>query len=57
VVVLTDGYTPWPDRPPPRIRVIVGLLVEGGFPPAWSPPDWARVVVIDEPAFCETARP
>jgi VWA-like domain (DUF2201)/Putative metallopeptidase domain len=54
VIVLTDGYTPWPDRPPSGIRVIVGLLVEGGSsgsgvsPPGWSPPAWARTVVIDD---------
>lgn len=26
VVVLTDGFTPWPDTPPRGLRVIVGLL-------------------------------
>jgi len=46
VVVLTDGYTPWPDRPPPA-RVVVGVLQPDGHPhPAWMPPDWARTVVI-----------
>lgn len=50
VIVLTDGYTPWPQRPPVGIRVIVGLLAQRGSPPAWSAPDWARTVVIDEPA-------
>jgi predicted metal-dependent peptidase len=48
VIVLTDGYTPWPERPPRGLRVIVGLLVEGGSPPAWAAPDWARTVVIEE---------
>jgi len=28
VIVLTDGYTPWPDRPPSGIRIVVGLLAE-----------------------------
>jgi hypothetical protein len=46
--VLTDGYTPWPDQPPPGIRVIVGLLTEGIRPPGWDPPDWARTVVIED---------
>jgi predicted metal-dependent peptidase len=46
IVVLTDGYTPWPERPPAGIRVVVGLLAEGG--PAWWPPPWARTVVIDD---------
>jgi predicted metal-dependent peptidase len=48
VVVLTDGYTPWPDQPPPGIRVIVGLLTEGMRPPGWAPPEWARTVVIED---------
>ena len=46
IVVLTDGYTPWPERPPSGIRVVVGLLAEGG--PTWWPPPWARTVVIDD---------
>jgi hypothetical protein len=50
VIVLTDGYTPWPERPPAGVRVIVGMLAEGGSPPAWSVPAWARTVVIEEPA-------
>jgi predicted metal-dependent peptidase len=48
VIVLTDGYTPWPDRPPPGVRVIVGLLTEGFRPRGWLPPDWARTVVIED---------
>jgi hypothetical protein len=48
VIVLTDGFTPWPEEPPHGIRVIVGLLTEGPRARAWSPPDWARTVVIDE---------
>jgi predicted metal-dependent peptidase len=48
IIVLTDGYTPWPDDPPPGIRVIVGLLDQAGEPhqPS-SPPGWARTVIID----------
>ncbi|MER5534727.1 vWA domain-containing protein [Streptomyces mirabilis] len=54
VVVLTDGQTPWPDRPP--CRTVVGLFPRE--PAAGSadeddpdytpdaPPAWARVVVI-----------
>jgi hypothetical protein len=45
VIVLTDGYTPWPDRPPPGIRVVVGLLTEDAVA-EWPPPDWARTVLI-----------
>jgi predicted metal-dependent peptidase len=48
VIVLTDGYTPWPDQPPPGIRVIVGLLTEGVRAPGWTPPGWARTVVIED---------
>jgi predicted metal-dependent peptidase len=48
VVVLTDGYTPWPERPPAALRVVVGLLSEGSGPPAWAPPEWARTVVIED---------
>ena len=54
VIVLTDGYTPWPDRPPAGVRVIAGLLTEGMRPPGWAPPDWARTVIIeDEPRLAE----
>jgi predicted metal-dependent peptidase len=43
VVILTDGYTPWPAEPPVGMTVVVGLLREEG--PA--PPGWARVVRIE----------
>jgi predicted metal-dependent peptidase len=43
IVVLTDGYTPWPNRAPP-CRVVVGLLDQAGAP--WNPPAWARTVRI-----------
>ncbi|MFN2610136.1 MAG: VWA-like domain-containing protein [Actinomycetota bacterium] len=46
VVVLTDGYTPWPSEPPPRMRVVVGLM---GTPPN-RPPSWAKVVEIEDAA-------
>ena len=42
VVVLTDGLTPWPARPPRGTAVVVGLL--GEHPPA--APAWARSVTI-----------
>jgi hypothetical protein len=48
VIVLTDGFTPWPQRPPLGVRVVVGLLSEGVLPPAWLPPSWARTVVIED---------
>jgi predicted metal-dependent peptidase len=43
VLVLTDGFTPWPLEPPLAMRVVVGLLRQGGP----KPPGWARVVEID----------
>lgn len=49
VIVLTDGFTPWPARPPRGIRVIVGLLQQRSEHGLWDPPDWARVVAIEEP--------
>ena len=42
VVVLTDGYTPWPDRAPAGVRVVVALL--GEHPGA--APGWATVVQV-----------
>ncbi len=47
VVVLTDGYTPWPSAPPPATRVIVALI--GAGPQTHGPP-WARSIRIGEPA-------
>lgn len=43
VVVLTDGYTPWPVVPPKGMRVVVGLL--GGQAP--EAPSWARAVRVE----------
>ncbi|WP_377273839.1 VWA-like domain-containing protein [Peterkaempfera sp. SMS 1(5)a] len=44
VVVLTDGYTPWPDQIP-SCRLIAALI--GPTPP--SPPDWVETVRIGTP--------
>jgi predicted metal-dependent peptidase len=44
VVVLTDGYTPWPEKPP-RATVVVGLIHPKGEKPPEAPP-WAKVVPI-----------
>jgi predicted metal-dependent peptidase len=41
-VVLTDGFTPWPDEPPRGMRVVVGLLGDD----APDGPDWARAVRV-----------
>jgi predicted metal-dependent peptidase len=42
IIVLTDGYTPWPDTPP-RAKVIVGLM---GNDNDASTPAWAKSVKI-----------
>lgn len=44
-IVLTDGYTPWPERRPRGVhQVIVGLLDTPGA--RWPAPGWARVIQI-----------
>ena len=42
IVVLTDGYTPWPDGAPRGSRVVVGLLGDE----APDAPDWARAIRV-----------
>ena len=44
VVVLTDGYTPWPAEAPKGARVVVGLVGTGD----WPAPDWAKCVRIED---------
>jgi len=46
IVVLTDGHTPWPDRPPPNTAVVVGVLSDGPRRAAPPTPEWARAVTI-----------
>jgi predicted metal-dependent peptidase len=49
IVVLTDGWTPWPEQPPPGSAVIAGLLGRDRreLPPT---PDWAtRVECVPPP--------
>ncbi len=51
IVVLTDGFTPWPDQPPRAVRVVVGLLSQSTLPSGrFAPPSWARIVRIEEDA-------
>lgn len=45
LVVLTDGWSPWPERPPARTSVIVGLVGSGAAGVA-TVPAWARSVII-----------
>jgi len=35
VVIVTDGYTPWPLQPK-NIKVVVALIGEGPKPPSWA---------------------
>lgn len=44
IVVLTDGYTPWPAEAPKGTRVVVGLVGRGD----WPVPDWAKCVRIED---------
>ncbi|MFT7601060.1 MAG: putative metal-dependent peptidase [Acidimicrobiales bacterium] len=51
VVVMTDGFTPWPDQGLQRTQVIVALLesnVDGVRVP--EPPSWTTVVRVDSSA-------
>lgn len=43
-IVLTDGYTPWPDTPPQKMKVIAGLLDKENE--TWQVPSWAKKVLI-----------
>jgi predicted metal-dependent peptidase len=42
IVVLTDGYTPWPDGAPRGTKVVIGLLGDD----APDAPDWARAIRV-----------
>jgi predicted metal-dependent peptidase len=48
IVVLTDGFTPWPAQAPKGVRVVIGLLTqhEGMSLSRFPAPGWARVVAI-----------
>lgn len=46
IVVLTDGYTPWPAQGPKAARVVVGLVGTGASPV----PHWAKLVRIEDSA-------
>ena len=42
-IVLTDGYTPWPDTPLPSMRVVAGII--GGN--RQGVPEWMRTIYVD----------
>ena len=46
VIVLTDGYTPWPSIPPYGMRVVIGLICHYWNAP--ETPSWARSVIIPD---------
>lgn len=48
VVIVTDGYTPWPSAPPPVPVVVAVLATDEPVPPP-EPPPWAAPVAIDTP--------
>jgi predicted metal-dependent peptidase len=44
IIVLTDGYTPWPSSPPRDVKVIAGIIDN----PDADAPNWMTVVHIGE---------
>lgn len=52
IVVLTDGYTPWPDHAEPGVHTIVCIVQEENrkrrLTGHYEPPPWAKVIYIDE---------
>lgn len=46
IVVLTDGYTPWPESRPARTRVVVGVIGDPATTSGWPIPEWATRVDI-----------
>jgi predicted metal-dependent peptidase len=48
VIVLTDGFTAWPEGAPKGVKVIVGLLVQRIGMPAWPAPRGAGNALIDK---------
>ncbi|HVL81325.1 MAG TPA: VWA-like domain-containing protein [Actinomycetota bacterium] len=50
VVVLTDGYTPWPQHGPRGTKVVVGLIRAGRGLSSYETPPWAKVVRIEDVA-------
>jgi predicted metal-dependent peptidase len=47
IVVLTDGFTPWPQRRP-GVPVVVCLVGGGAEAMRDQVPEWATVVVVDD---------
>jgi predicted metal-dependent peptidase len=50
IIVLTDGFTPWPTAAPRSTKVVVGILGQSMAPIGhFGVPPWARCVEIDDP--------
>jgi len=49
IIVLTDGFTPWPSGPPTGIKVVIGVLMQAVVHlDQFLVPGWARAVRIEE---------
>ena len=45
IIVLTDGYTPWPQHPPPHAHHVIAALI-GDDAPTEDVPHWMTTVHI-----------
>jgi predicted metal-dependent peptidase len=46
VIVVTDGYTPWPGQAPAGVALVAALIHRSGTTPPPAP-SWARVVTCE----------
>ena len=46
IVVITDGYTPWPDTRPRGVPTVIAALVGAG-PPTSDIPNWINTIEVD----------
>ena len=44
IVVITDGYTPWPPTPPPGVRKVIAALTHNGW--LNRVPGWIQAIAI-----------
>ena len=44
IVVITDGYTPWPPTPPPGVRKVIAALTHNGW--LNRVPGWIQAIDI-----------
>lgn len=55
IVVLTDGYTPWPAEKPNRAELVIGLVRPERAVSGWGAPDYAKRSVHIRPKQREAA--